>query len=159
MRSRRNSFNEVAAFPIGDVLLYQSRGEEMRAFIRRKIETATPPITLMAHSLGGIACFDLLASSDPPVVAHLVTVGSQSPFFYEIGALASLKPTQKLPAGFPPWLNVFDRNDFLSFVAEVAVFRAVDREVESGQPSRIRMAPISPMKPCGLRSKNSFRSL
>jgi hypothetical protein len=50
----------------------------------------------MVHSLGGIACFDMLALPDPPEVARLVTAGSQSPLLYELGALASLKPPQGL---------------------------------------------------------------
>jgi hypothetical protein len=133
-RARRNQFNEIAAFPIGDVLLYQSRGAEIRNFIRHKIESATPPVTLIAHSLGGIACVDLLALPNAPTVASLVTAGSQSPFFYEIGALTSLVPPQPLPQSFPPWLNIFDRNDFLSFVAAPLFTRAKDIEISSGQP-------------------------
>jgi hypothetical protein len=133
-RARRNQFNQIVAFPIGDVLLYQSRGDEIRSFIRRKIELAEPPVTLIAHSLGGIACVDLLALPDAPAVGHLVTAGSQSPFFYEIGALTSLKIPQALPISFPPWLNIFDRNDLLSFVAKPLFSNVTDIEVTSGQP-------------------------
>jgi hypothetical protein len=133
-RARRNQFNHLVAFPLGDVLLYQSRGDEIRNFIRRKIELAEPPVTLIAHSLGGIACVDLLALPGAPAVGHLVTAGSQSPFFYEIGALTSLKMPQPLPASFPPWLNIFDRNDLLSFVAKPLFTNVTDIEVASGQP-------------------------
>jgi hypothetical protein len=91
-------------------------------------------VTLVAHSLGGIACVDLLALPDPPPVARLVTAGSQSPFLYELGALTSLKPPQPLPAGFPPWLNLYDRNDFLSYCAGRLWSGVEDREIESGQP-------------------------
>jgi hypothetical protein len=69
-----------------------------------------------------------------PRVERLVTVGSQSPLLYEIGALASLKPGQPLPQDFPPWLNIFDRNDMLSYVASRLFPLAKDFEVESGQP-------------------------
>ena len=34
------------------------------------------------------------------------------------GELASLQAPAALPDEFPPWLNLFDRSDFLSFVAE-----------------------------------------
>jgi hypothetical protein len=134
VRTRRNAFNEAAAFPIGDVLLYQTHGETIRDFIRGKIEVAAPPVTVVAHSLGGIACVDLLASAKPPPVGHLVTLGSQSPFLYEIGALSSLKPGTGLPEDFPPWLNIFDRNDFLSFLAGRLFPEVTDKEVTSGQP-------------------------
>ena len=134
LRSHRNGFSDMAALPVGDVLLYQSRGGEVRDFIRAKIAAATPPITIVAHSLGGIACVDLLAMRGAPAVSQLVTVGSQSPLLYEIGALASLKPPQALPTGFPPWLNIFDRSDFLSYVAKRLFPSAEDLEVDSGQP-------------------------
>jgi hypothetical protein len=134
VRTRRNAFNEAAAFPIGDVLLYQSHGKTIRDFIRGKVEQARPPVTVVAHSLGGIACVDLLASPDRPPVDHLVTLGSQSPFLHEIGALSSLVPGKGLPDNFPPWLNVFDRNDFLSFFAGRVFPGVIDKEVCSGQP-------------------------
>lgn len=73
-----------------------------------------------------------------PEVTHLITVGSQSPYLYEIGALQGLDyaKQEKLPAGFPPWLNLYDPNDFLSYVAE-PVFQAAnirDVRIDSGQP-------------------------
>jgi hypothetical protein len=134
LRNHRSGFSDAIALPIGDILLYQSRGEEVRRFIRKKIEGAAAPITLVAHSLGGIACVDLLALPNPPAVARLVTAGSQSPLLYEIGALASLKPPQRLPNGFPPWLNLYDRNDFLSYVGHRVWQQVKDFEIESGQP-------------------------
>jgi hypothetical protein len=133
LRRHRNEFTDSAALPIGDILLYQSHGVAIREFIRNKIMNASPPVTVVAHSLGGIACFDLLALPDPPPVARMVTVGSQSSFLYEIGALVSLQPPQQLPSGFPPWLNVYDRNDFLSYVAARLFTGVKDLEVESGQ--------------------------
>jgi hypothetical protein len=133
LRRHRNALTDTAALPIGDILLYQSRGSEVRDFIRQTIAGAKSPVTLVAHSLGGIACFDLLALPDPPAVARLVTVGSQAAFFYEIEALVSLKRPQPLPAGFPPWLNVYDRNDFLSYVASRLFPGTEDLEVHSGQ--------------------------
>lgn len=140
LRKHRNRFTDLISLPVGDVLLYQSRGEEVRQFIRKKIEAAPPPVTVVAHSLGGIACVDLLASPKPPTLSRLVTAGSQSPLLFEIGALYSMKPPAgklppySLPAGFPPWLNLYDRNDFLSYVAGRLWPEAKDFEVESGQP-------------------------
>lgn len=135
LRRHRNPFNHAIAAQVGDILLYQARGDDVRAFIREAILAAEPPVTLVAHSLGGIACVDLLAMTSPPLVANLVTIGSQSPYFYEIGALASLKPPEQLPVSFPRWLNLFDRNDFLSFVGSPLFGERVrDIEIRSGQP-------------------------
>lgn len=135
LRRNRNPLNRAIAAQIGDILLYQSRGEKVRGFIRAAIAAAEPPVTLVAHSLGGIACVDLLASDAPPPVAALVTMGSQAPYFYEIGALIALRPHDGLPVHFPAWLNLFDRNDFLSFVgARLFEGRVQDHELRSGQP-------------------------
>jgi len=134
LKQHRSDLSALAAPLIGDVLLYQTHGEKIRRFIRGKIESAEPPVSLVAHSLGGIACVDLLAMADPPQVERLVTVGSQSPLLYEIGALASLKNGAPLPEGFPRWLNVFDRNDMLSYVVHRLFEQATDFEARSGQP-------------------------
>jgi len=140
LRHYRAGLSVGAALPVGDILLYQSRGNEIRDFIRRKIEAAEPPVAVVAHSLGGIACVDLLALPNPPTVSHLVTAGSQAPLLFELGALLSLKPdpTQappyRLPSGFPQWLNIYDRNDFLSYIGEPLLVGIKDEEFESGQP-------------------------
>ena len=133
LREHRNRFSQTAALPIGDILLYQSRGDTVRDYIRRKIEAAAAPVTVVAHSLGGIACVDLLAGPNPPTVHALVTAGSQAPLLYEIGALSSLDGKTSLPDGFPRWLNLYDRNDFLSYVAHRLFPKAKDLEVTSGE--------------------------
>jgi hypothetical protein len=133
LERHRASLSHAIAPAIGDILLYQARGGEIRDFIREKIAAAPGPVTLVAHSLGGIACVDLLALPEAPQVHRLVTFGSQAPLLYEIGALASLKPHEPLPAGFPRWLNVYDRNDMLSYVSSRLFDSARDYEVESGQ--------------------------
>jgi hypothetical protein len=137
-RNHRRTISNSASLRAGDVLLYQSRGEEIRSLIRRSVEAIDRPAVLLGHSLGGIACIDLLLSQDLPLVRRLITVGSQAPFLYEIGALWSL-PRDKQPVrGIPPWLNVYDRNDLLSFIASPLFPNltppVVDHEVSSGQP-------------------------
>lgn len=133
-----------AAYPAaGDILRYQARGGPIRDFIASRI-AACPDneVTVIAHSLGGIACVDLLAMTPHPRVKQLVTVGSQSPLLYELGALTSLAPHEPLPAHFPPrWINVYDRHDLLSYLAAPVFGRnnparitIVDMEVQSGQP-------------------------
>ncbi|MFF3371588.1 hypothetical protein ACFYXF_01380 [Streptomyces sp. NPDC002680] len=123
--------------PSGDILRYQARGEGIRQLVRRTIEdTPGDAITLMAHSLGGVACVDLLVQEAVPRVDQLITVGSQVGHLYEIGALVSLEPPQPLPAHFTArWLNIYDRRDMLAYCAE-SVFpgRAHDKLVDNRQP-------------------------
>ena len=90
---------------------------------------------LLTHSLGGIAAVDLLAAQSLPSVRLLVTVGSQAPFLYEIGALWSLAHSDPLPAHVPAWLNIYDPRDLLSYVgAPLFPGRIEDVEVNNRQP-------------------------
>ncbi len=125
--------NKFSPMPC-DILLYQARGEKIRDFIKQTIEQAEPPVVLLAHSLGGIACVDLLVEQSLPQVVHLVTVGSQAPFMYEINALCSLEFGQPLPDHFPKWLNIYDLRDFLSYKGSKIFPKARDEEVISKQP-------------------------
>lgn len=135
LRRRRGAITDAAYPAAGDILLYQARGDGIRSFIADLVEAAAPPVVLLTHSLGGIAAVDLLASRAMPTVRLLVTVGSQAPFLYEIGALWSLSHTESLPTGFPRWLNVYDPRDVLSYLgARVFPGRVEDVEVDNGQP-------------------------
>lgn len=104
----------------GDILRYQARGALLRARIAEAVALARAaddgPVVLLAHSLGGIASFDLLAMEPAHGVDLLVTVGSQAPFLYEIDALTGLRRGEELPGTFPRWINVYDRRDLLGFV-------------------------------------------
>jgi len=134
-RRRRGAVTD-AAYPFpGDILLYQARGGEIRSFIRNCLLEAAPPVVVLAHSLGGIACVDLLIEEPFEGVELLVTAGSQAPFLYEIGAMQSLATGQSLPERFPRWLNLYDRRDFLSYVGEkIFPDRVRDVEVNNQQP-------------------------
>lgn len=126
-----NSF----AFP-GDILLYQARGQQLRNFIKDTIEAAKPPVVLLAHSLGGIACVDLL-NEHALGVELLITVGSQAPLLYEINALTSLPFGEPLKEHFPKrWLNIYDPRDFLGYLAR-GIFQGstiMDVRVNNGEP-------------------------
>ena len=77
----------------------------------------------------------MLALPDPPKsCASCDSWLGKRRFFTRSVGLYSLKPNQALPSTFPPWLNVFDRNDFLSFIVNPLFPNATDIEVESGQP-------------------------
>ncbi|MGW1775104.1 hypothetical protein [Streptomyces sp. NPDC002104] len=138
----RGSLTVGATPALGDILRYQARGAELRAFLHERITAERGPTVLIGHSLGGIALVDLLALAaargEPlPGVELLVTVGSQAPFLHELGALAGVVPGTGLPYAFPRWLNVYDRQDVLSYLAE-PVFpgdpRVSDEEIGSRQP-------------------------
>jgi hypothetical protein len=135
-RRKREALYGVAAPTAGDVVMYQARGQQIRDFIEERIRQCGDDVTIIAHSLGGIACVDLLIKKKLPQVQTLITVGSQAPFLYEINALSSLEFGKPLPEHFPKrWLNFFDYNDLLSYKAEpVFTEHAKDVEVSSGQP-------------------------
>ncbi|MFG2129872.1 hypothetical protein ACGFNV_18995 [Streptomyces sp. NPDC048751] len=137
----RGSITGKATPFVGDILRYQVRGQALRDHLHRTITTDEPTV-LIGHSLGGVALVDLLAQSatrgEPLHGPRLVvTVGSQAPFLHALGALTGLEPGDPLPDGFPRWLNIYDRQDLLAFLAE-PVFpddpRVTDHEVSSRQP-------------------------
>jgi len=134
---RRGALSDDTLPAIGDILRYQARGEGIRRLVRRTVEdTPGDAITLIAHSLGGVACVDLLIQETVPRVDQLITVGSQAGHLYEIGALVSLEPPQPLPEHFTArWLNIYDQRDMLAYFAEpVFPGRAHDKVVDNRQP-------------------------
>ncbi|MGW2324974.1 hypothetical protein ACWC5C_04315 [Streptomyces sp. NPDC001700] len=136
----RGGITEKSVPASGDILRYQVRGAGVRTAIRTAVREAIAsgggPVVLLAHSLGGIACVDLLAEPDPPEgVELLVTVGSQAPFLYELDALTALRRGEPLPGTFPRWINVYDEQDLLGFVGEkVFPDRVTDLRVNTRQP-------------------------
>jgi hypothetical protein len=134
-KRRRGALTDATSPGAGDILLYQVRGDRIRAFLAEQVAAAAEPVTLLAHSLGGIAAVDLLVTQPLPSVQLLVTVGSQAPFLYEIGALWSLAHGDPLPAHMPAWLNIYDRRDLLSYVgAPLFPGQIEDVEVNNKQP-------------------------
>lgn len=135
VKRKRGSITDSAYPIVGDILLYQGRGEKIRNFIKTYIDDADSSVVLIAHSLGGIACVDLLVKEQLDKVKLLVTVGSQAPFFYEINALQSLEYGESLPAHFPSWLNIYDLKDILSYIgANIFPDRVQDVLVDNKQP-------------------------
>lgn len=139
--SRRNQFMDPVTDFIRDVAFYVRNGERVRRFIAEALAPLPRPVVVLAHSLGGIAAVDLLSRPDPQApspadVSLLVTVGSQAPLLYLMDALTVLHPGGAA-VPFSPWLNLYNRNDLLSFCA-ARVFcnatRIEDVEVEAGVP-------------------------
>lgn len=135
VENRRGRYTDGAVPRIGDILVYQLRGKLISDFIARNVRATEGPVIIIAHSLGGIAAFEMLLTESLPNVRALVTVGSQAPLFYEMNCLRALEFDAPFPQPFVPWLNVFDRSDFLSYIGEgVLPGKVVDIEVENGQP-------------------------
>ena len=135
IRRKRGALSDVTNPIAGDILVYQGHGEKICAFIRQVVEQAEGPVVLLAHSLGGIACADVVIQEPLLKVKLLITVGSQVPYFYEIDALHSLRYDTPLPRHVPPWLNIYDLRDFLSYIC-AGVFKegVQDLPVDSKQP-------------------------
>lgn len=138
LRQKQEAVAEPLHRMIGDILLYQTRGDAIRAYVRRRIleSAGAGPIVVAGHSLGGVAAVDVLAAEDLRAqVRLLVTLGSQAPLLYEVGALHSVATGRPLPLHVPPWLNIYDSADFLSYVGE-GVFgpeRITDLEISNGR--------------------------
>jgi len=133
---RRALMTASSSFASGDVMVYLARGDAIRAHIAATVRQVADDVVLLAHSLGGIACVDLLALDVPGNVRGLITVGSQAGYLHELGALPGLEPGAMLPGTFPvPWINVFDPRDFLAFLAE-PIFgeRVRDVQVDNRMP-------------------------
>jgi pimeloyl-ACP methyl ester carboxylesterase len=132
----RGAVTDATSPAAGDVLRFLSHGDDVRTYLAGRIADCEPPVTLLGHSLGGVMVIDLLARQPVDGVETVVTVGSQAGFLYEIGVLGAPARGQPLPDHFPPWLNVYDQRDILSYLAG-AVFgagRAIDIEVDNGLP-------------------------
>ncbi|MEU0068084.1 hypothetical protein ABZ027_00675 [Streptomyces sp. NPDC006332] len=132
---RRRALTEAAHPAAADILRYLSRGEAVRADLRTLVAGLEPPVVLVCHSLGGIIALDTLIAAPLPQVRLLVTAGSQGPFLYESGSLPTLEHPAPLPDHVPPWLNLYDPRDLLSYVgAGLFPGRVTDIAVDSRQP-------------------------
>ncbi|MFD4351965.1 hypothetical protein ACFWPX_05380 [Nocardia sp. NPDC058518] len=136
IEKNRAEWTNSASPAAGDVLKYLVRGAGIRGCIADAIQRIdNGPVVILAHSLGGIASLELLVHQHIPQVEHLITVGSQAPFLYEIDALPALAFGDTLPPHVPRWSNILDRRDLLAYRAS-GVFpgRVTDYEVDNRAP-------------------------
>ena len=99
-------------------------------------------LIVIAHSFGGEIVYDILTKFDPGLsIDVLITVGSQVGLFEEMKLyLASddMYPDDAghakvpMPSNLKRWLNVFDPNDVLSFLAEPIFAGVQDFKYDTG---------------------------
>jgi hypothetical protein len=141
----RAALAERIASTLGDVVAYH---QQRNAIHRRLFEvldasaagcgTRERPITVAAHSLGGLVTLDAALGSQmlvdgAPRCLHIkrwITFGSQPAFFHVMAprhGIAPYTPGQRvdLPYSIGPWTNLWHPLDLLAFSAS-SVFRMAD---------------------------------
>lgn len=144
---------EPVALTLGDIVAYHQHRESIHARLFQALDdlapgwgTAQQPVTVLAHSLGGLAVFDAaiqgLAQADGTPrhlhIDHLVTFGSQPAFFHVLAprvGLAAYRPGHPvpLPDRIRRWTNLWHPLDVLAFSAGT-VFRQSDGKKPLDRP-------------------------
>jgi len=137
---RRRLMQAMSLF-VGDVLAYLANRDSILQRLEDTLTSAVGtdggPLWLVGHSLGGIICCDFAYVADRDI-DRLATVGSQVGLFGEWGALKA-KPGSngakiETPRRVGNWLNIYDPDDMLSFLAEPVFTRVDDIEVDTRAP-------------------------
>jgi hypothetical protein len=146
----RAQLHRQAAVFFGDVFTYLDQRGDLASpgpivnDVAKTLEDAKKdgPLIVVAHSMGGPIVYDVLSHYRTDLeVDKLVTVGSQVGLFEELcllqkGKLAGCPPGPakvSQVANIKEWINVFDRNDLLSFVAAPIFEGAKDFEYRTGK--------------------------
>lgn len=141
----RGALAEPIALTFGDVVAYHQRRDAIQRRLFATLDEKAPgygsadkPITVLAHSLGGLVAFDAALGSgtgagDERRQLHIkrwITFGSQPAFFHVlapregIAHYAAGAPVS-LPRTIGPWTNLWHPMDMLAFSAGT-VFRLSD---------------------------------
>jgi pimeloyl-ACP methyl ester carboxylesterase len=108
----------------------------------RRVSDDDPHLIVVAHSMGGNIVYDLLTHYRPDLrVDVLATVGSQVAFFEELKLFMESDPSVPSsgadrvprPANVDRWINIFDRNDILSFTTSGVFDGVEDYEYSTGE--------------------------
>jgi pimeloyl-ACP methyl ester carboxylesterase len=100
-----------------------------------------PHVVIVGHSMGGNIVYDVLTHYRPDLeIDVLVTVGSQVgmfeefKIFHESDEAVPVRPGDRVakPANIKQWINVFDKQDILSFVAGKVFSGVEDFEYSTG---------------------------
>ena len=95
--------------------------DDIRRLVAQQIAGAdqSQPVVVVGHSLGGIMAIDVASADHDGRIDLVVTVGSQSPLLYVLGASPQFQgPDRRDPVA--PWLNLYNPRDPLSFLAAEA---------------------------------------
>lgn len=127
---------------LGDIMSYQRQPDRIQDTLRAAIAQHAPgygskeqPISVIAHSLGGVVAFDAavkpVSEAKRLWIKFFITFGSQAAFFHivdprlpELVAYKREAPV-KLPPSIAHWSNLWDPMDLLAFTAGT-VFRLAD---------------------------------
>lgn len=130
---------------LGDIMSYQRQPDRIQGTLRAAIAQYAPgygskekPISIIAHSLGGVVSFDAAVKPESEEkrlwIKSFVTFGSQAAFFHivdprvpELVAYRHDEPV-KLPPSIAKWTNLWDPMDLLAFTAGT-VFRLADGSI------------------------------
>lgn len=141
----RSPLNAILGRFFGDVFIYlDKRGTRKKPGLipqriladfdaaKQEATAANEPFVIIAHSLGGVICMDLLSYFRPKLEVDLfVTIGSQVAHFEEMKLYKTsdkkIKAPHKAitPANIRRWINIFDEVDIFSYSAK-RVFDRVD---------------------------------
>jgi len=142
----RRPLNGILGRFFGDVFVYlDTRGERanpgqilqviLNAIRQAAARKPGEPLIVIAHSLGGVICFDLLSFYCPDVAVDLfVTVGSQVSQFEEIKRFktsdpaipSAQRPRAAAPGNIRHWVNVFDEVDIFAYACDKVFDRVID---------------------------------
>jgi hypothetical protein len=143
-RGGRSAIMPAVSRFLGDVFVYlRDRETYLDGLNRLCVEAMRgdkSPLWLIGHSLGGVMAFDYCCRYPHVEVHRLATVGSQVGLFAEVDLLWEKSSDQfaphprPVPASIRQWINVYDENDMLSFLAAPIFDRVTDQPVLSRTP-------------------------
>ncbi len=113
---------------LGDIIAYQRKQAEIQYRLIQTINQHAPgwgtkekPVSVAAHSLGGVIAFDAATRTDDPLwISGFITFGSQSSFFEVLDprpSLATYSPGAPivLPPTISRWMSLWEPLDVLAF--------------------------------------------
>ena len=142
---------------LADVIAYQ--GSTQRSLIHQRFRevidkelgpdhgTPAKPLTVIAHSLGGVITFDMATVAETPLCLNqFITLGSQPAFFHVLDRRSQSLDTYNgspvtLPDSIGSWTNIWDELDVLAFGAG-EVFRLHDGSIPADVPVRCYRDPV-----------------
>ncbi len=149
----RGALAEPIALTLGDIVAYHQRRHEIHKRLFEVLDlhaagwgTREQPITVVAHSLGGLVTLDAALGSDAVQqdgqarmlhIKRWVTFGSQPAFFHVLAPRNGIAPYRtgepsRLPPSIGAWTNLWHPLDVLSFSA-TPVFTMSDGSVPRDQ--------------------------